>query len=817
MAQLELENGTTSLKYVTGRKSLNRSGPLELTFKIRTFALFFGSLFLAWAVVQGQASKKTPAENSSNTVKLTAKATVDGCINVEAVLLAKKPAAMLFGGFVAENYAVVKTTVSNRCDDEQFILHDIYFDYRHWALSGVYPELPTTLCPNDADPTGKNQPAAQAGSQSKKDSEQHSGAPPAARGGNNSAPGNDKEATPSVTATPGSTDSTPTSGDHTSMGTCPGQVATVGATDVQDQDTEDAVFSPRNKVVKAITLIGQVAEGYAFIWGGDAAKGIGAYNSAFVENVTKLWPDRRIDQEKNILSLGYRTDRSTAIAKDDHGSYYAFFPLKVFLSPTLSELFLNNPAVFMNPAEALFEYSFKDHQLSRSVKKQQEQTVPLTELLLRLTDGIRTKFPEATNPARGTSDAQPDQSSNSKAIKQDDPNIAKITALLTDLGSPCPRDPCPFGQKSSDFQRILAEKYLLQRASLNSVQIVVRGVMTVSLDAVPPTIDSVAFDNEKDGASLWSVEPEATPAGGSAAGGKDAKAAAQAGVKSATGKDQPAASPATPVAPPSEQATAAYKAKTLTGTISGKFLANGTPSVESVTVPTDPKAEKAQYIGTVQGDAAKSSDSTLPFSMQLLKSLPNGSKLTIMVTRDAPISGTDSESSSPGTGKQVTSNQYVYTVAFDTSKTATTTAPHINDIVMDNETKIAVWQNTGKDPIVRSGKVTGTDLADGTVKVADFEVGGKTTDYKSYIETITTRSSTATELDFNLELLKTVPDGSRLTLTVEKKSGSNTETSNSFNYPVKKPALKPASKPKPKPTPKPTESGPGKKPSAKKP
>jgi hypothetical protein len=113
--------------------------------------------------------------------------------------------------------------------------------------------------------------------------------------------------------------------------------------------------------------------------------------------------------------------------------------------------------------------------------------------------------------------------------------------------------------------------------------------------------------------------------------------------------------------------------------------------------------------------------------------------------------------------------------------------------------------------------VTGTDLADGTVKVADFEVGGKTTDYKSYIETITTRSSTATELDFNLELLKTVPDGSRLTLTVEKKSGSNTETSNSFNYPVKKPALKPASKPKPKPTPKPTESGPGKKPSAKKP
>lgn len=69
--------------------------------------------------------------------KVYTSGTFSSCITVEAVLLAKEPAAMLFGGFVAENYPVVKTTLSNHCEDQQFILHDIYFDYRQWALSGV--------------------------------------------------------------------------------------------------------------------------------------------------------------------------------------------------------------------------------------------------------------------------------------------------------------------------------------------------------------------------------------------------------------------------------------------------------------------------------------------------------------------------------------------------------------------------------------------------------------------------------------------------------------------------------------------------------
>lgn len=97
------------------------------------------------------ANSPKPADNSSNAIPLQAISTVGSCVTVEAVLLPKEPAAKQFGGWVADHYAVVKTTVSNHCDDKQFILHNIYFDYRDWALSGVYQGLiPSAACPSNA-------------------------------------------------------------------------------------------------------------------------------------------------------------------------------------------------------------------------------------------------------------------------------------------------------------------------------------------------------------------------------------------------------------------------------------------------------------------------------------------------------------------------------------------------------------------------------------------------------------------------------------------------------------------------------------------
>ena len=694
-------------------------------YETRILAILISLLFLTiGCVAQGKASGNTQGENSSNSVSLRATSTVGQCINVEAVLLAKKPAAMLFGGFVADNYAVVKTTVSNKCDDEQFILHDIYFDYRRWALSGVYSGMGNTPCESSKTAANDNNVPAQNGDD--KTSAADGKEPDGSGAAQNGLPAD----------------------DDTTKGTCPGQVATVGALDVQDQDTEDAVWSPRNKVVKALTLVGQAASGYAFIWSGDAAKGIGAYNSSFVENVSKLWPDRRIEQEKNILSLGYRTDRSTAIAKDDHGSYFAFFPLKTFLSPSLNKIFLDSPAMFMNPAEVLIESEVANPANGGHVsKKSYNEVKGFAGLLLQLS---------------GSTDS---------------------TQLLRDLDSECPGSACQYPQKSDEWKRVLGEKHVFKYASLNSVQIVVRGVMTVSVDSVPPTIDAVEFDNEKEGATLWTVNSASNQEKGGAAPAASASAPTQ-----TAGNKQPATETNCP------------NSKSLTGTITGKFLSNGTPNVGTITIPDKSDIKQDQYIGPVQAVTAKASDTSLPFTMGLCDSLPNGSKLTFTVTRKLPVSGSDSDSSSPGSSKQTTSNKYVYTVSYDTSKASTTAVtPNISDIVMDNETKADVWQKAA----TLSGTITGTDLASGTLTVTSLEIGDKTTDSKPYIGTITAKSSTATQIDFELALLKPIPDGSKITFAVETKAGSATQTSKPFDYPVKKPAAKPAPKQTPKLTSKP--------------
>ena len=295
------------------------------------------SLALLLAPWPGRAASKKlgdQAQTPSNTIPINATSTVNSCITVEAVLLPRKPAATMFGGYVADSYAVVKTTLSNRCPDQQFILHDIYFDYREWALSGVYADL--------------NQSPTQCGTPGKKTEATPSGGAQGATPSGQPGPADSSVSTEgSIADTPTQANTAPCSlSDTNTTGSRAGQVATVGALDIQDQLTEDSVFSRRNLVVNGLTLVGAVAGGYAFVGSMAAAQGIGAFNSVFIPGLSKFWPDRSLDQEKFLLSLGYRTDQTTAIAKQGHGSYYVFFPLSTFLTPDLKKLFLERPGSF---------------------------------------------------------------------------------------------------------------------------------------------------------------------------------------------------------------------------------------------------------------------------------------------------------------------------------------------------------------------------------------------------------------------------------------------------------------------------------------
>jgi hypothetical protein len=715
-----------------------------------------------------QVTSATIAERSktpSNSIPLNASATVAACISVEAVLLPKKPAAMIFSGYVSEHFAVVKTTISNHCANQQFILHNIFFDYSDWALSGVYssPAACTTAASTQPAPQQPSQPVSKPKDGTAAPTQQSSQQPPQSGSqpkGGSTAPTQESSQQPSQAS---SQSSAQVLCDPWVHSTRPGQVATVGALDVQEEVTQDSVFSPRNIVINGLTLVGQVAGGYAFIGATPWAQGIGAYNSAFVPNLAKFWPDRRIDQEKFLLALGYRTDQTTVIAKQDHGSYYAFFPIAMFLTPTLKKLFLDDPAVFLNPAEAWFEPGAIKETGQPSKKK--NDLANLRYILLELAQKIDSSLDAAQ--------------------------------LLTNLSAPCKKGStpdscliCASDSTRSDAQdkfaacqsKVLAEKTLFSKASLNAARIVVRGVMTVEVNSIDPTIGNVAFDGEEKGESQWKVSTtEATESSPTDETNTEARKGGKQASSDKTQKNAASAPSNGNTSPGSN--TAPDSTNVRTGVITGKYLTGGTPQIVGISVPGKQNVALSDYIadGTLKAVPEKSSDTSLPFTLNLGKTqMPSGTKLTFQVSRKSSDTDSSDTQSTAESSNLLKSNPYVYVVSY----ASTPSSPTIKDVSMDNDNKTDVWQSPGK----LTGAATGTNLAGGTISVASLEITSKPATVSDYITSIgdVPKTSNATTVDFQLTLLKAVPVGSKITFVITTKEGDSTLTS-TYGYIVRNP------------------------------
>lgn len=741
---------------------------------VLALAAAVGAPALAAVAVKAANQADVPA----NTIPLNATSTVNDCITVEAVLLPRKPAGMLFGGYVADNFAVIKTTISNHCANQQFILHNIYFDYSEWALSGVYPNHCTPAASGAAAaPAAAKAEAAEQAKAAVAAAHPAAAAVPAASA---AVPAALDAAAPEVNACP-----IKPAADPYTMGSLPGQVATVGALDVQDQEVEDSVFSPRNKVVQALTLIGQVAQGYAFVGSAGAAQGIGAYNSAFVQNLSKLWPDRRLDQEKFLLSLGYRTDQSTAIAKDDHGSYYAFFPLATFLTPNLQKLFLTDSAVFLNPAEAWLESGalgtgpWTD---KRSPRGKKDELAPLRDSLYNLAVAARDSVTPAADADKGAAGVPAAPAAGAGAGAGAGAAAAPAAApvfdsavLLAELAADCPGEMCPYS--GDELKRVLAEKYLFAHASLNSVKIVARGIMTIDVNSVRPTIDKVAFDNEASGAALWTV-----PAAAAAA----KPAAAAAGAPVAAAAAVPAAAAAVPAAAAAAPPPAAAGPKAVTGEITGTYLSGGTVAITEFLAPNG-DTDQTKYIakGSLQAVSAKSTDASLAFTLNLAgTTMPSGTKLTFTVTRPAAAASSSSSGTAPA---PLVSNAYVYTVTY----AAPPANPTLTSVTFASDAK---WQTPGKV----DGSANGTNLSGGTLAVSTLEISGSPVTVSDYISGVAEipKSSTAILIDFQLTLVKAIPPGAKITFVASTKPGDATLNSSPLVYtePSATAAAKPVAK-----------------------
>lgn len=215
-------------------------------------------------------------------------------VRVEAVLLPYPVANRIFGKEIANTYAVIELTISNKSADAAFILHGAFIDYSHWGLSGL-----DGVDIKEASAVGNNDPDQQTQSSS------------------NTA-----------------------------------QVASAEYRIARGQLLDAQQWTARNWTMRLLTLGGSLASGYSFAFKETGiAKGIAAFNGNFVPGMAVAWPDGTVSQLNRISDFGYQTNK--LIPKQGADIIVCFFPIDRFLTSGFKELFKHSPALFFAPLQML--------------------------------------------------------------------------------------------------------------------------------------------------------------------------------------------------------------------------------------------------------------------------------------------------------------------------------------------------------------------------------------------------------------------------------------------------------------------------------
>jgi hypothetical protein len=224
---------------------------------------------------------------------------------------------------------------------------------------------------------------------------------------------------------------------------------------------ESQASSPRNLTVRIAEMVGTVATGLVFTMSDKGAKYVSAYNGALLPGLRAAWPDDTIDQINRLSDLGFRVNK--VIPKESSDVLVAFFPIDRFLTPGVKAVFDQSPAMFFVPHAVLFDAKAKD-------------------ALLRLFDGNRDQ-------QKALADA-----------------IAAVQGTLLQKGAPDASSPA---------------MELLNKISLSNIRLIVSGVMSVDVDAVPASISGIDI-GDADRLAFWSVPGTKTAAirGRYLAGGK---------------------------------------------------------------------------------------------------------------------------------------------------------------------------------------------------------------------------------------------------------------------------------------------------------
>jgi len=337
------------------------------------------------------------------------------------------------------------------------------------------------------------------------------------------------------------------------------QVASEEYRVVRGQALNAQTWTWRNGIVRGLTLAGSVAGAYAFtVSGTKYPKAVAGATGTFIPGLGTFWPDQTIDQINRISDLGYQTNK--VISKQGSDIIVCFFPIDRFLTEGFRELFLKYPALFFAPYEMLVD------------KKVQG------EVLKVVPEGFfGIKFDEMTK-------ALPCYLEKHKpAVPQD---ASKPGTKEGGTGTAAEEIPKTGGTgcQIADGTKLALDA--LARVSLNTIRVVVDGVMTVDTTTMRAKIDSVVIDKDTE-TGTWTVSEGAT-------------------------------------------------GPTVTGTITGSYLTSGTPVIQEA---------KADQITKVQAVTEGSNDQTLKFSFVLGKGLNAGDHLTFVVekaTKDSKTAPVDS-------------------------------------------------------------------------------------------------------------------------------------------------------------------------------
>jgi hypothetical protein len=305
------------------------------------------------------------------------------------------------------------------------------------------------------------------------------------------------------------------------------QIASTEARLVRGELEDAQVWTLRNTVIRAAALAGTVASSYAFLGSTNLTTGTSAFGNQVVPALSTFWPDRTPQQINRISDFGFQTNH--VIPKASSDIVVAFFPIADFITPQMRKLFIQSPAVFFVPGEMLI-----DSKLTPTLTSmlQSAGAIPSGSVQdsAKLISGALARYEQvqAGEKIAGGSDAQEAQ------------------------------------------DNIILE--FLRKSSINNINLLVTGIMTVDVSAVPATLTAVTFTTDPTLAATW--------ASGS----------------------------------------------TVTGTITGSFLTGGTitlgTAVAGISTPITP-------------DVKTSTDKQLNFSFKLTQTIPTATKLDFIVNKQA--------------------------------------------------------------------------------------------------------------------------------------------------------------------------------------